>query len=62
MNEQCKHNNPTATCCECLTEKFAQWEAEARARREQMQNGGRVIRQSIRTYHSTALGYVTIPE
>lgn len=40
MPEPCKHNNPTATCCQCLTETFRTFEYAAKIRREQRQNGG----------------------
>lgn len=58
MNDHCKHNNPNATCCRCLTERFRTFEYAAKIRREQHQNGGRVI---PTTYHSDTLGRVTIP-
>jgi hypothetical protein len=58
MTAQCEHDNPTATCCQCLTEKFRAFEESARQQREAAQ----LVRQSIRTYRSGTLGYVTIPE
>jgi hypothetical protein len=58
MNERCQHNNLSTKCCQCLTEKFKVWEANQRRRREEAQ----LVRQSIRTYRSKALGYVTIPQ
>ena len=58
MNEQCKHNNPTATCCECLTETFRSFEAAARQRRE----ARLAVIYGIKTYQSKTLGTVTVPE
>lgn len=58
MTERCQHNNPAATCCACLTEKFARWEAAAKKRREE----SRAVRLGIQSYHSKELGLVTIPE
>jgi len=43
MSDRCKHRNPTATCCQCLTEKFRTFEYAAKIRRAQRQNGGRRI-------------------
>lgn len=58
MNDRCKHNNPKATCCACLTEVFRGFEADARRRREQRT----AVLLGIRTYQSKTLGTVTIPE
>ena len=30
----CKHQNPTATCCQCLTEQFRMYELKYRMERE----------------------------
>ncbi len=58
MNGQCKHGNPTATCCQCLTEKFRAFEmAGQRQRAERLAAIG-----AISTYESKTLGRVTIPE
>lgn len=58
MDDRCKHNNPTARCCDCLTEMFKRFEESKRRQREAAQ----CVRQSIRTYRSGSLGLVTIPE
>lgn len=58
MADRCRHDTPTARCCECLTEMFQRFEAAKRQQREAAQ----CVRQSIRTYRSGALGLVTIPE
>lgn len=34
MNDHCKHNNPTTTCCQCLTEQFRIYELKHRTERE----------------------------
>ena len=56
--DRCEHHNDAARCCECLTAKFRVWEAQKAEQRRQAQ----AVRASIRTYRSTALGMVTIPE
>jgi hypothetical protein len=34
MNDRCKHANPSATCCQCLTETFRTFELKHRLERE----------------------------
>ena len=58
MNGRCQHNNPEATCCACLTERFRAFEASARKQRaDQLAALGAITR-----FESTTLGLVTIPD
>lgn len=58
MNDRCKHDNPIAICCECLTEKFRAFEEAGRRQREaRLAAIGAISR-----YRSEKLGFVTIPE